>query len=859
MAKGKIWARIASILFILLCLSAFGYTAYNYWLSLNRSITNKRERAAITLQSALPQKKVRKTNEDLVSITVLTTDKVSSETESAARNLSVQTPYSKTKYVIFNEDKCPVEFNWTNESEKKVTITIYDAPEMKKAISSHSYTKVSSATENLAPGTYWWKITCGNEAGTGKITIINSQQPKLLSPAENYSTGYFSKAPDIRFSWSEASEADYYRLIIADNPQFNKPLVEKDVDSTTALVPAITKGSWYWKVTPYYSYKNIGFANESETSSFVVLQNATLEKAELLSPKAESIITTKISINNRKILYKPVYFTWKNNPEAEGYELKLWYEKAQGVPYISMKLTENYYRLNIEEFPLKNGNWFWQVNSIDSTGKAVSSDIQQFFTVEAQAEQKLIYPSNDYHLPENRTSSTRFSWKNNFPAMSTLQIATDEAFRNVIYTKATSGNSTASPYLAPGTYYWRIISTCEEETLTSQTRTLNIIEMLEAPELYTPKEGTREVVHNNIPVKFTWKTVPGADYYHFKLYTKNNPERIVYENSHIVAEAEDKVTHLLIMDNMAETTYIWTVQAYANEKPDYSKNISYLSAGSFRMRILKPVKLVLPLNGTSFDGIFAITDPANFVWSSIDTPVSSRIVIYKDTAEPENKYSTINKPKYTQKMPKLYEGQYYWTIVARTADDLDISALEMRNFNVKTMPKLPIPEMISPQDDLRINIEYIVENGLKINFNWGKMDGIARYIFRIFKKEDPSPLFEVELDPDTTEYTFEGEPFANTVGKYNGGWGWSVEAQSDFEGELLQRGATKIIYFDVDIPRNKPGDVAIQEEKRLRYGLGEDEELDPNIEKKLKNAKKSSDDKVQKTNKYSSKKTKKSK
>ena len=176
------------------------------------------------------------------------------------------------------------------------------------------------------------------------------------------------------------------------------------------------------------------------------------------------------------------------------------------------------------------------------------------------------------------------------------------------------------------------------------------------------------------------------------------------------------------------------------------------------------------------------------------------------------------------------------------------------------MPKLPATKLIRPPVNSEINIDYIIENGLQVNFEWQSLkQEVARYILRVYNIHDPTPVFEKDFDPDTTTYLFDGDDFSNTLGKANGKWYWTIEAQTDFMGMLLQRGTEARSDFNVDIPRNKPGDVKTEDERvKIRYGVEpQDEDQSESVKKKLKNAKKKTSDKVKITDKKQKKKKKK--
>lgn len=857
--------------FFLICAFLFGgaYCSYYFWQFLNISRTKYEEpiKAISYSQYSSQQNQAGFENQGLDSVineAEISENSPNSEestaedeqTEQKEPTLFINQPQKNIQELLYTETSYPVEFNWTSEKGKKVTLEIFNTVTQDKAEQKYTFWDSGEKIVEIPAGNHWWRLTCGDEVLTGKISVTNSEKPQLISPAEETVKEYKSKTPEIRFVWTESKDVIAYKLRIADNPDMNNPVFEAKTTSTSAVISTLDAGTWYWDIIPAYEPENYDYLNKSEVSSFVISKTNASAAPVLIAPEEGEILTAKVVNKGQNPIYKPIYLSWKNNSEAINYTLKVW-KNGISSPVVTVTTLNNYFALNPEEYNLQTGEYSWEVTATDIDGVKSTSEKRTFFTIEEELEIKTVFPAEDYKLASTRTQDLRFIWKANIDCESTFQLATDESFSDIIISKTISQFSLSGLNIPEGNYFWRICTTVAGVTIKTEPVSIFVIDQLEAPILALPKDGTREVITPGIPVMFRWKTVPGAEYYKFSLFHTKNPEKITYEKNYLVSTNGDTVTLKVYMDYMAETYYTWTVQAFCDESENSSRLTGRLATSNFRMRIWKPIKLVWPLDGAEYDGINAVLDPDNFIWTSVDKPYDSKLMLYKDT--PISQYSSIDNPAFKQQMPRLYQGQYYWTVTARTWDNIDISAQDKRAFNIREMPKLAVPEMIYPPRNTIINIDYLINHGPKITFKWGKIDGIARYILRIFKKEDPSPLFEIKLAPDKNEYVFQDEPFLNTLGKYDGGWYWSIEAQSDYYGELFQRGETELYDITVNIPRNKPEDVeTIPEHGVTRYGTDIDPNMDENIKKKLKNSKKPTGQKEEKTkNSNKSKKTKK--
>ena len=776
------------------------------------------------------------------------------------KRLSVSYPLKDAKILVFDDSNGKVTFRWDCDGENGVTLEFFASKTKDTPVQSFIVNGEYSQEVELAPGIYWWRLTSGDEAAEGKINICQSLSPQLIAPAADYVAGFRTKKPDVRFVWSESEGATAYELVIADNERLNKPVVVQRTTQTSSIISSLAEGTWYWRVTPFYTINNTGLANGSEVSSFKITKNAEFKKPELQIPEENGLVSTKITVKAQTI-YKNVTFSWKNNPEAVSYEYKLWKNSSSGQPYTSGTVTDNYFTIDTSKLELPNGTWYWQVTALDSEGKQSASEIRKFNATDSTADQRTLFPPDGYRLSASRSMDIRYSWKTNLPYPTTFQLATDKEFKNLIHSETTTSKSAGGRDLVPGTYYWRITTKIADTELSTPVKTLNVVLPLEAPVAKTPLDGTREVIREGVPLKFIWNAVENADYYQIKLYTADNLKTSVYEHNYITPNEKGEIVEALDLWSFNETDYVWTIQAFAEEKSYASRESGRLSSYKFKLKKLKPVKLLLPINGTEFGGIEAVKSPANFVWTSVDQPSKSQLIIYKDGSTETYKFKIIEKPKYTNKMPQLYEGQYYWKIVAQTYDNLDISSREMNTFTVKKMPVLPSTRLLRPAANTEINIDYIIENGLQVYFEWQKLNQeVARYILRIYNIHDPSPVFEIDLGSETTSYLFDGDDFSNTLGKANGGWYWTVEAQTDFMGMLLQRGKEARLDFTVNVPRNKPSDVKTEDERyNIRFGVEQDFEVESeSIKKKLSNAKKGSE-KIKLTDKKQKKKKKKKK
>lgn len=735
---------------------------------------------------------------------------VSSSGEFIQRNLIVNEPSENQRVLNFTTDDYPINFDWKGDSNK-ITIQVALDKSFNNVVYNQLFENVENAEVKLPSGTYYWRMTGEqNEEVDGKLSILYSPAPNLIAPKKNFSINYRTKLPSVRFAWSDVERATSYEFVVADNKEMNNPIIKQRSSTTSIIVNTLEAGTYYRNVTPYYVMNGIGLALPSETNSFKIVQNGELEAPNLILPSDNALVSTKIPLKDGTNAYKKVNFSWQNDDEAKNYDLKIWQEGSNGIPLVGTTVTTNYFTLDTSLFNVKNGTWYWQVTINDNEGNYKNSEIRSFYAMDTNAEQRTLFPPDGYRISESRTQDLTYNWKSNVPADTVFQVANDKLFRDIVFTQTLNAQTMSANgrNLHIGNYYWRITSKIGDVELTTTPKLLVVEPPLEAPEMVTPYENSRAVIRPNTPYEFKWKTVEGADYYQLRLAKIENPDEYVFDQNFVESKDGKNVSLMVDMEDLEEGNYIWTLQAYREESNLSSRANSYVANRQFNMKKLKPITLVYPKDGASYNGIENIKKPDSFVWNSVDKAKNTKILIYKDKVTKANLVNTIVNSESKVKMPRLYGGTYYWRVEGYTEDDLDITSAEIRRFLVSPIPKLGSPKMIAPAEKTVYGAEYFKENK-QITFNWSAVSGADRYLFTL-KTKKGEVLVEEFLDKNITNYVLDDLSKLKITTLI-----WTVEAQSLYEGELLQQGEITPTKFDIDLP--KPNKVQVKD-KGKRYG-----------------------------------------
>ena len=745
--------------------------------------------------------------------------------------LTVYAPARNEKIMYHTQGATDVHFSWS-ESSANTVLQISKDKDFNDVLYRLSSDGLNETDIKLESGTWYWKLD-GSEEGvaenqaiqdgqikTGKIQVIQSLPPTQVAPAENYTYSYRTRNPAVRIIWTESPYASTYRLEVSRSPNMSNPVIEQRTSTTSSIISTLTEGTYYWRVTPYYTLNKKGFAEPSETRTFRIEKKGQLTAPELLVPTLNGIVNTEANA-------KPTSFSWKNENEAQSYTVRIADNEALRNPAVSFETSDNFYTLNSNVTKLKDGKWYWGITMRDTEGNlSPVSEVRTFYTMKGVPEQHTVEPAEGYSCALSLLPDTKFTWKRNIPDnfVSELEISSDQSFRQIVYKSPVNSTSLRGVNLPLGTYYWRLrsSSTTDETELITPAKTLNVIGNLAEATLTAPQN--RAIARETIPFKFTWNDVQDADYYKISVYRETD-NKLVYEN--VVYEPEDAIDMFNPKDFVDKTNYKWRVQAFANEVPGVSsRRTGRLSEGNFHLIKLRPVEITSPEKGTKFNGVDAILNPSYARWSTVDDVAKAQFVLIKTD---EHNKEVLKVPSDEQMAkgntvaPKavrldtadgLRPGNYEILVYAETLDGVDISNTDNKyrgKFTILPVEPLASTEGLISNPQL-LGAEYLrnPENPRTITLSWSKVKDATDYIVQIYDKKNK--VIMSELVEKNTSYEIDFfklyETNKSTFGK--GTFKWTVHAvrriDTDKDGVLdktLQEGPDSSSTFETDVPTPK--------------------------------------------------------
>ena len=647
------------------------------------------------------------------------------------REATALSPRPRARFLNPKPGKLAVLFRWNRDNlppEMTVRLEIAEDSAFARIVLSEDFAgnAASAAAAELEPGSYFWRVSpvdgegAGFSSNTLSFKILFVPAPALITPVEGYRYQFRVRKPFVRFQWMETEEADSYIIEAADNSAMANPVLSQEVRGTSFYFSGLGPGTWHWRVRPVFPAFYEGTAAEGLPASFSIARSGDLNPPKLRSPQDRGVVDVADG-------QKEVYFSWQAEAEAVSYRIRVSANQDLSSPLIDETVRDNFYARRSGENALAPGQYYWAVLQTDMEGNDSSpSPVYSFIALEGEAIQRLTFPPDRYVVETSMLPDIRFTWITNLPFQTRFQLSKNPGFSSIFIDEAAAGDSFQGRVLSGGTWYWRIQAKDADGTaFETPPRSFIAASPINAPFLLEPALDGLVFIQEGEAQAFSWAVSAGAEYYQFKLYQGENRNDLVYENNLV-----EGTGLAFSMSGYPEGTYHWTVRGLAPESSHNARRTGLLAEGVFSARRLQPVILDYPGNGVEFDGLQAYYEPATLRWSSAEQVGTSRFILSTRGDLTGPPVASINNPPQRILLPRLQEGNYYWTIQAQTPGGHDISAGAPRRFRVRPIPLLPRAANLLPEDGRIITGADLRENR-RILFSWDAVPGATGYLFTL--------------------------------------------------------------------------------------------------------------------------------
>jgi hypothetical protein len=721
----------------------------------------------------------------------------------AIRGAAVLSPRPSARFLYPGEGKLAVPFRWNRinlDPEDLIRLEIAEDRGFTRVVFREDLAGDTALAE-LEGGSWFWRLSAAGADGASapnaySLKIVSAPAPALIAPAEGQRYQFRVKKPVVRFQWRGIPEASSYVLEAANSPAMANPALVKEVRGTSLYSSELGPGTWYWRVRPVFSADYEGTAGEGIAASFVIVQSGALGSPVLQHPLDRGIVN--IAAGQRDL-----HFSWRNEPEARSYTIRISANQDLSDPLIDETVRDNIYVYRIGENIIKTGQYYWGVLQTDEEGTpSALSPARSFSAIEGEIIQRTVFPPDGYTVAAAMMPDIRFTWKTNVPVQTRFQISDRTDFSRLTLDETVGGEIFQGRILPEGVWYWRIQARGSGGAVfETAPKSFTVAPPLPAPGLLEPGPDGRVLLQEGEAVRFSWGASPGAEYYQFKLYHMESGNRPIYENNLVEGTSQS-----LFMADYPEGRYSWAVQGFASESSRSTRRTGLLAGGDFIARRLHPVSLDYPNHGETVEGLRAYLEPGTVRWSSLDAVSTSRFILSRSQDLSGPSEAVINDPPPTIALPRLREGNYYWTVRAETADGFDISARAPRLLRV--LPILPLPEAANrvPRNGTVITGADLRRNR-NIVFSWDAVPGATSYLFALEHEGTGKAIVPERLFTGTS-FVLEDLTLLDV-----GTFFWRVEAvlteqvreRREDTGEIIQRGEVGENRFGIEfIPPDMP-------------------------------------------------------
>jgi len=321
--------------------------------------------------------------------------------------------------------------------------------------------------------------------------------------------------------------------------------------------------------------------------------------------------------------------------------------------------------------------------------------------------------------------------------------------------------------------------------LDSEIRSFEIVESLPPIYLTNPKPGSTYVAWGDTVEKLFWEPIKSSDYYSVEIFAdgKRVFEAPLYQKNEVE----------MVLSKYGNATWNVKIRAEASEKENATRLFGLIGETTFKVRILKPINLTSPKNGTVISGLDALKKGIMFNWNSEEDLKSSNLIISKDK---HGKDIVVKKenPLNFEKVMKLKDGIYYYNIIGITSGGFEISGKEPIKFIVSPIPLLPKPAETQPKNNGVIDFDYL-KTQKAIILEWSRVPGATEYEIKVFKASDNKLVYQMKSIKDTKIKIVDLKLFSR------GDFRWEIKVKSiDKSINIEQDGEVLSSLFKLDIP-----------------------------------------------------------
>ena len=245
---------------------------------------------------------------------------------------------------------------------------------------------------------------------------------------------------------------------------------------------------------------------------------------------------------------------------------------------------------------VQTGMVYFSDNTVVTEGKTAyvetATEAKKRLSLEPQ------FPPDGYQVWKAVVNTVPFTLAGeNLPRELLVSIARDRAGGDIVY-QAPFLDTSHIPFLADGTYWWSVKNPLDEAQQ-SEVQSFTVVSAFSAPEMVSPRLHEAVTLLPDEALTFTWKAVPSAAYYRFRLFKKDREDA----DNALLLEDESFLTrpyYTYASEQLESGSYLWEVSAFSEKDALSSRRGGETAFGAFTLSVKEPEKVNLEPIPASF-------------------------------------------------------------------------------------------------------------------------------------------------------------------------------------------------------------------------------------------------------------------
>ena len=559
------------------------------------------------------------------------------------------TSISKNHRVFTFDDKGrEVYLKWNVSAlykNQKVLIETSSDKDFSKDVQIYQEISGDSKVLKVPVGKTYWKVYAEDKrdcCAQGVISVVKIEKPVLKAPYDESVFYETDNLPVIDFSWEPSDYADYYKIQISGDKEFNSILYEKDVFSEKISLNYFMEGNYFWRIVPHYEVNDIGFVTAEETRNFKVIKKDASSFVEL---ELEPVIdVNEVEKDTDRLLFptdnyfvestrlRKLNFKWKLSKKNINARVIVQFSDDKDFDFIIKEIEAKKDSVTVDN--LFGSVIYWRICILTEDGKKSFTDanclnIKSVYEFEKEIKENIDKTEDKQSLTEKENLDENKTEKKNLENKKVTVIKKKETKKRELPDETEKKPVKTEEKKAPVAEEKKPVKTEEKKepvpeekkTVITEEKTKPVVEEKKEPVVEEKKQEEQSpsvqtenrppapivtpvlmspvnsMVIDNVYLKenkaiiFTWEKDLNALDYKIVIYKKNKNETKQIFESNVGAVSEFKFTKLNVLDL---GDFEWHLISYGEG------NQVKESIGSFKIDIVVPSKVTTKKPGKQY-------------------------------------------------------------------------------------------------------------------------------------------------------------------------------------------------------------------------------------------------------------------